>query len=169
MWPNPQFPADFVTFTEEILNVKLHFLCSGTWFLVTFLDQFRVSHSVIFSKALENLWKGRCFPENLLKLRNGKLPLANFIRLTWLAKATLQQKSISKTIWKTSFLVATTVVSQKLNINKNNPENGFQPAIHWGIVSKFGFWHSANLSKLINFYTTWNHVWNYMIMLIPVT
>ena len=28
MWPNPQFPADLATFTEEILNSKLHFLCS---------------------------------------------------------------------------------------------------------------------------------------------
>ena len=28
MWPNPHFPADLVTFTEEILNRKLHFLCS---------------------------------------------------------------------------------------------------------------------------------------------
>ena len=28
MWPNPQFPADLVTFTEEILNGKLHFLYS---------------------------------------------------------------------------------------------------------------------------------------------
>ena len=28
MRPNPQFPADLVTFTEEILNGKLHFLCS---------------------------------------------------------------------------------------------------------------------------------------------
>ena len=28
MWPNLQFPADLVTFTEEILNGKLHFLCS---------------------------------------------------------------------------------------------------------------------------------------------
>ena len=28
MWPNPQFPADLVTFTAEILNGKLHFLCS---------------------------------------------------------------------------------------------------------------------------------------------
>ena len=26
--PNPQFPEDLVTFTEEILNGKLHFLCS---------------------------------------------------------------------------------------------------------------------------------------------
>ena len=29
MWPNPQFPGNLVTFTEEILNGKLHFLCSG--------------------------------------------------------------------------------------------------------------------------------------------
>ena len=28
MSPNPQFPVDLVTFTEEILNGKLHFLCS---------------------------------------------------------------------------------------------------------------------------------------------
>ena len=29
MRPNPQFPADWVTFTKEILNGKLHFLYSG--------------------------------------------------------------------------------------------------------------------------------------------
>ena len=29
MCPNPQFPADLVTFTEEIRNGKLHFLCSA--------------------------------------------------------------------------------------------------------------------------------------------
>ena len=28
MWPNPQETADLVTFTEEILNGKRHFLCS---------------------------------------------------------------------------------------------------------------------------------------------
>ena len=28
MWPNPQKTADFATFTEEILDGKLHFLCS---------------------------------------------------------------------------------------------------------------------------------------------
>ena len=27
MWPNPKETADLVTFTEEILNGKLHFLC----------------------------------------------------------------------------------------------------------------------------------------------
>ena len=28
MWPNPQETLDLVTFTEEILNGKLYFLCS---------------------------------------------------------------------------------------------------------------------------------------------
>ena len=30
MWPNPQKTVDLVTFTEEILNGKLNFLCSVT-------------------------------------------------------------------------------------------------------------------------------------------
>ena len=25
MWPNPKFPADLLTFSEEIINRKLHF------------------------------------------------------------------------------------------------------------------------------------------------
>ena len=29
MWANPQKTADFLTFTEEILNGKLPFMCSG--------------------------------------------------------------------------------------------------------------------------------------------
>ena len=29
MWPNPQFPVDFATYTEEILN-ELYFLCSDS-------------------------------------------------------------------------------------------------------------------------------------------
>ena len=28
MWPTLQFPADLVTFNEEILNEKLYFFCS---------------------------------------------------------------------------------------------------------------------------------------------
>ena len=30
MWLDPQETADLVLFTEEILNGKLHFLCSAT-------------------------------------------------------------------------------------------------------------------------------------------
>ena len=29
MWPNPQETAELVTFTEEILNGKVYFLCSA--------------------------------------------------------------------------------------------------------------------------------------------
>ena len=32
MWPNPQFPADLLTFTEKMLNGKLHFFCSVVQF-----------------------------------------------------------------------------------------------------------------------------------------
>ena len=31
MWPNAQDPEDLVTFTKEILNGKLHFLCSQNY------------------------------------------------------------------------------------------------------------------------------------------
>ena len=31
MWPNPQETTDLVTITEEILNEKLHFLCSDIY------------------------------------------------------------------------------------------------------------------------------------------
>ena len=34
MWPNPQETADLVKFTEEILNGKLHFLCSGLTIII---------------------------------------------------------------------------------------------------------------------------------------
>ena len=41
MWPNPEFAADLVTFTEEILNEKLHFLSNaGTFSNVMTKDQF---------------------------------------------------------------------------------------------------------------------------------
>ena len=43
MWPNPQFSAYLVTFTEEILNGKLQFLCSDGCFkgILAASDYFR--------------------------------------------------------------------------------------------------------------------------------
>ena len=38
MWPDPQETADLVTFTEEIFEIKLHFLCS---IISCFLLKFR--------------------------------------------------------------------------------------------------------------------------------
>ena len=41
MWPNPQETADLVTFTEESLNEKVHFLFSVkcAWTLVNLTSQ----------------------------------------------------------------------------------------------------------------------------------
>ena len=39
MWTNPQETVDLVTFTEEILNRKLHFLCSASSILICFLKK----------------------------------------------------------------------------------------------------------------------------------
>ena len=41
MLPNPQFPADLVTLTKEILNGKLHFLC-------------RVRYSSVYQRGLRS-------------------------------------------------------------------------------------------------------------------
>ena len=74
----PQFPADLVTFTEEILNGKLHFLCSDIFdalrnfvpFVPFKKHEKRPSRSVTFSLPWRNvtfsLLKGAlfhgCFP-----------------------------------------------------------------------------------------------------------
>ena len=44
MWPIPQFPADLVKLTEEILSENLHFLYSMIWFLEI--------------STLSNIWDG---------------------------------------------------------------------------------------------------------------
>ena len=46
MWPNPQETGDLVTFTEEIFNEKLHFLCSD---LRLNLHLVRLETFIIFS------------------------------------------------------------------------------------------------------------------------
>ena len=50
MWPNPQFSTDLVIFTEEILNGKLHFLCS-----VCFLKNFGWNRNSYYYKSMESI------------------------------------------------------------------------------------------------------------------
>ena len=53
MWPNPSIAADLVTFTEEILNGKLDFLCSAiysvnsmfNWTLIFYYVQLAIDKS----------------------------------------------------------------------------------------------------------------------------
>ena len=51
MWRNPQETADLVTFTEEILNGKLHFLCSVTEMYFGFKKIEGINH--IYEEALD--------------------------------------------------------------------------------------------------------------------
>ena len=61
MWPNPWETADLVTFTEEILIEKLHFLCSRVvefvrWDMLIILavgfSRDRVENYVIFGSRI---------------------------------------------------------------------------------------------------------------------
>ena len=55
MWPNPQFPADLVIFTEELLNKNLYFLCFvSRYFTKLVKDLFPLA---IFSVFLDSLWR----------------------------------------------------------------------------------------------------------------
>ena len=57
MRPNSQFPADLVTFTEEILNRKLHFLCSVNWLIKKGVK----NNLNLLSKLINNLSKRNLF------------------------------------------------------------------------------------------------------------
>ena len=60
MWPNLEFFADLVTFTEEILNGKFHFLYSyvklpGIWVLLLFYNIQGKFDKLFFEKGLGEL------------------------------------------------------------------------------------------------------------------
>ena len=63
MWPNPQGTADLVTFTEEILNEKLHFCAvlpnifhDVKNIVETFFEYYQIFIMKLFSKIV-NLYK----------------------------------------------------------------------------------------------------------------
>ena len=72
MWPNLQETADLVTFTEEILNRKLHLLCSVKSINQILIVVFRklvnlLTHQIDIAFFLRNpadiLSRGRLFSE----------------------------------------------------------------------------------------------------------
>ena len=83
MWPNPQFPADLITFTEQIPNEKLHFMTmtiivyriyiklSVLWKanpISRFLDKTLAYTKVITVKSL--IARGEKLPSNAILLSN---------------------------------------------------------------------------------------------------
>ena len=62
MWPNPQFPADLVTFTEEILKGKLIFLCSDVWYLhISTTDSFMIGIIILLKDTHSYAARGSFF------------------------------------------------------------------------------------------------------------
>ena len=49
MWPNPQESADLVTFTGEILNGKLYFLCSDKVKIIPYKG--KIFFTIIFTRS----------------------------------------------------------------------------------------------------------------------
>ena len=52
MWPNPQFSADFIIFSGEILNGKLYFLCSGVNEIIKIYQQINQMNVMYFFAVL---------------------------------------------------------------------------------------------------------------------
>ena len=58
MWPNPQENVDLVTFTEEILNGKFHFLCSvwGNMICLSIANLFFLSDYKVSSHTYKKMF-----------------------------------------------------------------------------------------------------------------
>ena len=73
MWANLQFPADLFKFTEEILNGKLHFLCSGI--MLTFTSQYLPA--ILAKVFCDRLFKNS---HRMFSIKNKTLK--NFVKFT---------------------------------------------------------------------------------------
>ena len=96
MWPNPQETADLVTFTEEILNRKLHFLCNdNNNYLISIWPLNAASHVLLSVKSQKKFSKLLSIFTNLGKV-SFQIPLQSFnFCNVW----KLQLKSCKVLIW----------------------------------------------------------------------
>ena len=96
MWPNPQFSVDLVTFTEEILNRKLHFLCNdNNNYLISIWPLNAASHVLLSVKSQKKFSKLLSTFTNLGKV-SFQIPLQSFnFCNVW----KLQLKSCKVLIW----------------------------------------------------------------------
>ena len=68
MWPNPQETADLVTFTKEILNGQLHFLCTHlieSWDQFWQMSSFQDTQLLVFSFNLLAIFTSHYSSEDL--------------------------------------------------------------------------------------------------------
>ena len=72
MRPNPQFPSDLVTFTEEILNGKFYFLCSDVKTVLKLLLTIRVVIDSTASVQETRNWEAKWNMAENLRLKETK-------------------------------------------------------------------------------------------------
>ena len=79
MWANPQFPADLVTFTEEILKGKFHFLCSTIYSRreVTLTSISFYAKTVTFTIALKKVLTLLSTASSELRLEEASFGISN--------------------------------------------------------------------------------------------
>ena len=77
MWPNPQFSADLVKFTEEILNGKLHSLCSSR--NIHWGVPIKWSCRLIAYNLPQNKLPKTYFSQSLSKLEERRLYISSFV------------------------------------------------------------------------------------------
>ena len=66
MWSNPRFPANLVTFTEEFLNGKFHFLCKVSYGLsYRFMNTISIRDFNTWNHMQFSLWS--CLVQNISK------------------------------------------------------------------------------------------------------
>ena len=70
MWPNPQFSADLVAFTEKDLNEKLPFLCSFSYFNTVLHSGFKLIQLIIYECKSENGCKKVFFLQKIMDAAN---------------------------------------------------------------------------------------------------
>ena len=75
MWPNPQFPADLVSFTEEILNGKTSFFLQWTFRMKTY--------SVILMSLELDSRLTQNFPQNFAEIEKINICLKLFEPNYW--------------------------------------------------------------------------------------
>ena len=92
MWPNPQFTADLIIFTEEILNGKLDFLCSvdQNFIVEVYSESYQISKMACFAKKYLTVFSKSFL---LRRLTEFWICLSNFLSV----KILPQVESISTT------------------------------------------------------------------------
>ena len=128
MWPNPQFTADLVTFTEGFLYRKLHFLCSIVEYFLQPWHIYCCCLSACFYKLSLFWWSTYLIIEEAFKKLSTILSHMKLFQLKWIfrnecAKASSSIKCCVKSV-RIPNCSGPHFATFGLNTDQNNSEYG---------------------------------------------